>query len=66
MAVVPVRLIYRLQCLRLKQDGLFAWKSVGYNRNFVCSSVEKAPLYGRLNDVFPEVYGYTCERPGSI
>lgn len=64
--MVLLRLNYWLRCHGLKQGRLFARKSVGYNRNFLCSSVEKAPLYGRLNDVFPEVYGYTCERPGSI
>ena len=64
--MVLLRLIHRLQCLRLKQGRLFAWKSGSYNRNFLCSSVEKAPLYGRFSGVFPEVYGYTCERPGSI
>ena len=66
MAVVLLRLTHWLPCLILQQTHLFAWKSAGYNRNTLSSSVEKAPLYGRLNGVFAVVYGYTCERPGSI
>jgi hypothetical protein len=44
MVVVLLRLTRWLFCLILKQKHLFAWKSAGYNRNSLSSSVEKAPL----------------------
>jgi hypothetical protein len=43
-------------------EGEFSWLQHEFRVQFCREST----IVCRLNDVFPEVYGYTCERPGSI